>query len=351
MILQFQLRYCPALSQKPPAQSDPQSSNNEAVSRKRNPFADPSPELLILRIPHDAVVPTHNLILNKYPVIPQHFILATSKYKAQTNLLEEADLEATWRVLKAWEIEERESSGKDGQSGNSEITNSGRKTRLFAFFNSGPFSGASQGHRHLQFLPVREMEDQHMDGSDLNGEVGSRWRPLVDCLGETVTASDLPFRCFYTRLEGEMTAGNLLQTYLALYHAAIATVNAHRQHQGTVESEFPKSTLGTSSEISYNLAMTSNKMAICPRWSEGLDITAASTSIDWKEGDAIGKIELNGTILAGTLMVKTEKEWDYLRQNEEGGSLGHILSAIGIPRDPVAKPLSTADERREHEHL
>lgn len=66
-------------------------------------------------------------------------------------MLEQDDLEATYACLKAW------AAGADS-----------KHKRLFAFFNSGDHSGASQPHRHLQFLPVERMRDSEAaDGWDL----------------------------------------------------------------------------------------------------------------------------------------------------------------------------------------
>ena len=104
-------------------------------------------------------------MLNKFPVIPNHFILATKENKRQTHVLEQDDLEATYACLKAWE--EGVPSG----------TGTGRG-RLFAFFNSGDYSGASQPHRHLQFLPVNSMHE---------GEKSSGWDLLVDSVVEGAT--------------------------------------------------------------------------------------------------------------------------------------------------------------------
>jgi ATP adenylyltransferase len=102
-------------------------------------------------------------VLNKFPVIPDHFILATKEFKKQTDLLEEADLEAAYNCLKAYKDEGEE---------------------LFGFFNSGEHSGASQPHRHIQFLPVQSMR------SGLKEET---WRPLADHLvDKTVSGKEIP---------------------------------------------------------------------------------------------------------------------------------------------------------------
>jgi ATP adenylyltransferase len=49
----------------------------------------------------------------------------------------------------------------------------GKTRRLFAFFNSGEGSGASQAHRHLQFLPVESVKD----GAESEG---GEWELMVD---------------------------------------------------------------------------------------------------------------------------------------------------------------------------
>lgn len=95
-------------------------------------------------------------MLNKFPIIAEHFILATKSNKKQTHVLEQDDLEATYACLKAW------------QAGTSS-----KQKHLFAFFNSGEHSGASQPHRHLQFLPVESMRD---------GDAMGDWDLLIDLI-------------------------------------------------------------------------------------------------------------------------------------------------------------------------
>jgi ATP adenylyltransferase len=94
-------------------------------------------------------------VLNKFPIIKEHFILATKDNKAQTHLLEAIDLEATYACMKSWE-------SSDYVRG-----------RMFAFFNSGDHSGASQPHRHIQLLPLESMRD---------GDATDDWSLLIDIL-------------------------------------------------------------------------------------------------------------------------------------------------------------------------
>lgn len=95
-------------------------------------------------------------------------MIATRVYKEQTHLLEDDDLGITHACLKAWEAQRGEEA-------------TGR--RLFAFFNSGRFSGASQAHRHVQFLPVEEMA---------GGSSGDDWKPLIDLMEEGASKGKLP---------------------------------------------------------------------------------------------------------------------------------------------------------------
>jgi ATP adenylyltransferase len=125
--------------------------------QKIDPFDNPPPALHVADVP--AADPTHLIVVNKFPIIKEHFILATKKNKKQTHFLEQDDLEATYACLRKW----AEASGGEQQ--------------LFAFFNSGDHSGASQPHRHLQFLPVDAMRE---------GEIAGSWKPLIESILDTM---------------------------------------------------------------------------------------------------------------------------------------------------------------------
>ena len=130
----------------------------ETSIKKFDPFNDPPSELLVTELPETE--PTHFVVLNKFPVIANHFILATKAYKKQTDLLEQDDLQLTYACLSAWE---ESSQVKPGQ-------------KLFAFFNSGEHSGASQPHRHLQFLPLEQMKE---------GAPTEDWHLLIDLIASS----------------------------------------------------------------------------------------------------------------------------------------------------------------------
>ncbi|KAH9868700.1 hypothetical protein J1614_007772 [Plenodomus biglobosus] len=300
----FQLRYCPTLAKKPVVnQAEPKTR------QKIDPFENPPPALHIADIP--VTNPSHLLVLNKFPIISEHFILATKSNKKQTHLLEQDDLEATYACLEAW----RDESGS-------------KQKRLFAFFNSGEHSGASQPHRHVQFLPL-----ENMSGED----VASSWDLLADIILSTPKAEpqggydglfqhpNLPFVHFAQAFGPEPSGSQLLQTYTSVYNAAKSAVDGFiASNPGQLALH---STEDADSSISYNLAMTTHGMVILPRRCEGARISD-------EDGSDVGFVALNGTTLGGTLMVKHLAEWDLLRKRPQ--LLDHILSEIGLPRESAS---------------
>jgi ATP adenylyltransferase len=96
----------------------------------------------------------------------------------------------------------------------------------------------------------------------------------------------------------------------------------YHQARGLMANLPASSENNKSSTISYNMAFTDSVMILFPRLSEGPQIASAT-------GGLIGPIALNGTILAGTLLVKTEEEWQSLRNNPS--KLKDVLGEIGIP--------------------
>ncbi|KAI1115123.1 ATP adenylyltransferase-domain-containing protein [Nemania sp. NC0429] len=276
--LAFQLRYSPSLAQKP---KPPKPV--EPTARPFNPFENPSPALLVAPL-----APSHRLVLNKFAIVPEHFILATRDFKPQTHLLERGDIDAAHACVEAYR------SAGEG---------------LFVFFNSGTHSGASQPHRHLQLLPLERMKH------DLKtAENGSEWGILADkvCGRET----SLPFAVFTSPTNAEMTPEQRHLAYLSLYKRAV------RATLGNVEAVEEGE-----AQISYNFAMTGSCMALCPR-------TAESAQITYDDGKEAGHVALNGTVLAGTALVKNQIEWDALRTN--GTILFNVLGEIGVP--PVRTP-------------
>ncbi|KIV89786.1 hypothetical protein, variant [Exophiala mesophila] len=291
--LSFQLRYCPALAKKPQKQDPPSQASKKGS--KFDPFDNPASELLIAAVPSRAA--THTLVLNKFPVIKRHFIIATREYKPQTGVLEMDDLSLTHACLRAW--------GQDSHTPADQ--------GLFAFFNSGEHSGASQPHRHLQFLPVRDMvEQEQADFRLLVHRMTVPAHPNLPLYQDPA----FPILHFSTPLERDISPEDLHAKYVLLLKAALSASRSPGQpfnDQISVESE-------GSTVFSYNLALTTDRMAICPRKQEAFQIPFAGPD---------SSVALNGTILAGTLMVKEKAEWDALRTDPS--ILDRLVAEVGYP--------------------
>lgn len=369
--VQYQLRYCPTLAKKPVA-NKATSENDLGVGRsngnnngtndnntkpsteqqereqpppklqKPDPFANPSPDLLI------TTTPTHTLVLNKFPIINNHFILATNEWKAQDFLLDLDDLRTAFWCLKNWgDTDDSGSGGSGGDNSNGNGNggdggkgdNSNEKPRLFAFYNSGTDSGASQPHRHVQFLPIEEMRgvsgDVFGDGSG-SGTTAGDWVPVIDKATSTSTSTlqhipNLPFKHAALPIPPNPSPETLHEMYLRLYRVAVSMT---RDGDGAGDGNATDIPTTGQAEISYNLAMTTDTMLICPRRSEtaGFRVPASGSvgvaqGEDGREGEGEGVVSVNGTVLAGTLMVKAETEWGLLRRWPE--CLRGVLGSVG----------------------
>lgn len=87
-----------------------------------NPFLDPEPALTIGPMGDE-----HTVILNKFPVCEHHLVLARREFAEQLAPLDAADFRVLAELL-------------SGQGG-------------LGFYNGGPAAGASQRHKHVQWIP------------------------------------------------------------------------------------------------------------------------------------------------------------------------------------------------------
>jgi sulfate adenylyltransferase (ADP) / ATP adenylyltransferase len=253
--------------------------------KKYDPFDAPSGDLLVSYVPKEN--PSHVLVLNRFPIIANHFIVATRQFKEQAANLEADDLDVTYSCLKAWQ------DGADGE-----------RRKLFAFFNSGPQSGASQPHRHIQFLPEEDVR---------TGDESAGWHLLLESLGNATDTrpTEVPFTYFWAPIPSNPSPDLLHRLYLSLLEDTRSAWTRYSGRLGLSELQF-----------SYNWAMLLSGMAMCPRLREGVVLTRDG-------GTEIGFVGINGTVLGGTLMVKRKDEWDFLRDSKE--ALNDVLQGIGVP--------------------
>ncbi|KAK7221189.1 hypothetical protein V2G26_009192 [Clonostachys chloroleuca] len=118
-----------------------------------------------------------------------------------------------------------------------------------------------------------------------------------------------------------MSGEELHQTYLRLYRRACRAVAVHAGDSTAAAQDAPSQ---GETLISYNMGMTKNTMAIAPRLAEGAKIVGP-------DGQNLGFAALNGTVLAGTALVKNKVEWEAMIKDAKG--LHDVLKAIGIPQE------------------
>ena len=88
-----------------------------------NPFLPYDPDLYVAEISA-----THVGLLNKYKVLDHHLLMVTRGYEEQEEALNQDDFAALWACMAEYEG--------------------------LAFYNAGEVGGASQRHKHLQFVPL-----------------------------------------------------------------------------------------------------------------------------------------------------------------------------------------------------
>ncbi len=114
--LAFRVRHVKALEKKQALPGGPRDPNF-------NPFLPPDPALMV-----GPVGSGHVAILNKYPVSERHLVLARKEFAEQLTALEQEDFHALAQIMAA--------SGGLG------------------FHNGGAAAGASQRHKHVQWVPA-----------------------------------------------------------------------------------------------------------------------------------------------------------------------------------------------------
>ncbi|KAF9241581.1 hypothetical protein BU15DRAFT_87164 [Melanogaster broomeanus] len=139
--VEFEVRLCVALQNKPVERTSEgevvlsKGANNTAV--KKDPFAPPYvPQLYVGDLSledADYGKTDYVVLLNKFSVVPHHFLLVTKEFRPQTSPLLPQDLVQTYLLLLA------------ARQANK---------RYIAFYNCGTNSGASQSHKHVQFIEL-----------------------------------------------------------------------------------------------------------------------------------------------------------------------------------------------------
>ncbi|MEY2985271.1 MAG: hypothetical protein RLZZ568_1888 [Cyanobacteriota bacterium] len=223
--------------------------------QKRNPFLPYEPDLFVGQFSE-----THLGILNKFNAVDHHLLIVTRQFEAQQTPLNPPDFDAAVQVL-------REKPG-------------------LIFYNSGPIAGASQPHRHLQWIPFPLGKQQEAF-------------PLASLFQQALTTPEAaPFQLAIAPLTDEAfqaeNAGHVChQVYCHLLQQLQLQPDPHQNPRP------------------YNLLMTSDFMSLIPRCQ-----------------DSYQGIEVNALGFAGGLLVRNHAQLQTLQD------LGpfNLLRQVGIPQ-------------------
>ncbi len=226
-----------------------------------NPFLPYEKDLFVTEFS-----PTHLGLLNKFNVVDHHLLMVTKKFEEQERWLTVADFQALWLCL----------AGMDG----------------LVFYNGGKLAGASQKHKHLQFVPFPLVPN----GLKLPMEPAIASVQFHNNIGRV---SEFPFvhaiaKCNPHWVEFPTAAATeTLELYFNLLEAVGLPINNPDYQSGA-----------------YNLLATREWMMIVPRSQETF------------EG-----IQINSLGFAGSFFVRNEEQMAQLKQQQPLT----ILKEVGIP--------------------
>ncbi|KAJ2005851.1 bifunctional AP-4-A phosphorylase/ADP sulfurylase [Coemansia thaxteri] len=202
----FEVRYVPILAKKPSSKPKEKLTDSSFT----NPFLPFDTRLHVASIGS-----THQLLLNKYCIVPNHLLITTAEFRQQGETLTAADFGA---VLD---------------------TTGNLSSPQIVFYNSGEESGASQPHKHLQVLPMP---------TAMNTPPTVRiWLQSMPKPGQVCSSSDLPFANFGIRFDPGAAAPSPKALEAAYSHTLQRLIEVHGD--------------GTS----YNMVLTPGELLLFPR--------------------------------------------------------------------------------------
>ena len=253
----FEVRYLPCLDKKPtddrPSTPSSDTEMKDADTPPKDPFAEPRDNVIV-------EMEQYTCVLNKYALERGHFLCVTNEWYPQKGLLRAQDLRIMYDLV------------------------SNLSARHYCFFNCGQLAGASQEHRHFQFLGVPAFNTPC-------------WPDQIYLRDKQATEiqmhEHIPAYHFLLPILDSSTIA-LETTFQRLFSTAQQAIH-------TSDNEMP-----------YNLMLTKEYMLLFPRRHE-----------EWDEHE----IGVGGTCLAGQIMVtKTE---DIQLAKEIG--IREFLRYVGFP--------------------
>lgn len=214
---------------------------------------------------------THSLVFNKFNLVDNHLVIVTNDFESQYDPVTRADLEAAWRCV---------------------VDLAG-----LSFFNGGRLAGASQPHKHLQFVPT-----PIVSGSSLGLPIESALLgPHVDSSRlDPFVNHGLPFYNLFAMLPQDLPFNDAVSHIYKTYTQMMSLAEPiYKQH-------------GIEKPWCFNFLLMHNWMLLVPRSLECVEDTS---------------ISVNSMGFAGTIFVKSTEHLDKVK------TLGpmKVLSLLCLP--------------------
>lgn len=331
----WQIRTVPALLKKPTPNaihtpSDGEEKKDRTGQNPKDVFAPPYVPNLLVRDLQD-----HALLLNKFCVVPQHFLLVTTEFESQELPPSPRTLTLAYKIIAAHKL--------NGHSA----------SELLAFYNCGQLSGASQPHRHVQFVQCPPLDTSDVGDGDADSDESKRSisesdlerisdaeykvpiEQLLDHIErdgkehDAVHALPVPWQHFVVLLNPkpamqkdsaqleQYIAGKFMHLLDAMFRARMFGQDNSEEGARTAQRQRP----------SFNILLTKRAMHVVPRSQE--DYTDLPNQ---KKGSSVGKLSINSLGYAGFMLTRSLEEQHELA-NLQGG-VESVLATTGVA--PVA---------------
>ncbi|ODQ67791.1 hypothetical protein NADFUDRAFT_80950 [Nadsonia fulvescens var. elongata DSM 6958] len=288
----------PSLAHKPSASSDASSqAPKDPRDPSNNPFLIPDENLTIVdQLDDDAGL---RIVLNKFSIVPCHFLLATRDWQSQSSALTPSQLFCSFKILHALAEPSPDYPGED----------------FIGFYNCGPNSGSSIDHKHVQFLPLpfdpvssdptvksfSNFVDQTLhDQRDYASQYKDGQTPL--------SCPDIPFEHYIVPVDSHILKSQSRDDIEDTLGFRFSTLLSRTMTQ------FRRCCMASNQNhpVSYNLVFTRRWMMAVPR-----------TQADYQG------LSINATGTLGMLLAKSEAEHEKLL---ELGPL-NVLEQVGLKRE------------------
>lgn len=300
----YLVNFAPILAEKPT------SNSNDDI----DPFENPIDDLIISNdINEDG---SYKLLLNKYPIVPEHTLLVTKEFATQDSALTPQDLMIAYKYI-------------------TKMDNEDENIRNLVFYNSGPESGSSQPHKHLQSFQIPSnfitFQDKLCNGKEhflpnikdeplQDGKVAFAHFVLPLPEDSNIVDEDLLAMCFFSLLQRTLT---FFQDWL---------------------NEKPDL------KKSYNVLLTKNWICLVPRSHSNpinvipepkeedkiVEETEEGEEAPEEEEESNLDISINATGYAGMVLVKDQETYDRIIANPD--LIDKSLFQCGFPNTAGQRP-------------